>query len=47
MVTQSFTFFFTPDVTRATDRSQNTLWVPSTSLSSTSAQGISWVKPLR
>jgi hypothetical protein len=47
MVTQSFTFFFTPDVIRATDRSQDTLWAPSNSLSSTSSQGIPWVKPLR
>ena len=47
MVSQSFTFFFTPDALRATDRSQPTLWVPSSSLSSTGGQGISWVKPVR
>ncbi len=47
MASQSFTFFFTVDLHRATDRSQEATWVPLTALSSTNAQGISWVKPLR
>lgn len=46
MASQSFTFFFTTDTIRATDRSQSTLWAP-VAASSTNAQGISWVKPVR
>lgn len=46
MASQTFTFFFTPDAIRATDRSQSTLWAP-LAASSTTSQGISWVKPVR
>ncbi len=46
MATQSFTFFFMTDAHRATDRSQSQLWSP-VAATSTNAQGISWVKPVR
>ncbi len=48
MASQSFTFFFTSDLHRATDHSQAQVWVPAPlALSSTGPQGISWAKPLR
>lgn len=44
MPSQSFTFFFTTDVHRATDRSQEQTWVkPPTSVSAQVTWG--WAKP--
>lgn len=44
MATQSFTFFFTTDAHRATDRSQEPTWVSAKPSSSAPVKTIGWVK---
>ncbi len=45
MASQSFTFFFTVDVHRATDHSQSPTWSSPKSSSSTPPQPLAWVAP--
>lgn len=45
MQSQSFTFFFTADVHRATDHSQQPTWSLPKSSSSVGPQPMAWVAP--
>lgn len=45
MQSQSFTFFFTADLNRATDHSQQPLWSKPKSSSSVAPQAMAWVAP--
>jgi hypothetical protein len=45
MSSQSFTFFFTTDLHRATDRSQQTSWSSAPTSSSAPVATCGWAKP--
>ncbi|MFT3708105.1 MAG: hypothetical protein QM817_10660 [Archangium sp.] len=41
---QTYTYFFTSDVTRATDRTQETLWTSTPTSASTTVTAWGWAK---